>query len=680
MSRSSEHHYRLGFRADVEGLRAVAILLVVAAHANIERLAGGFIGVDVFYVLSGYLITGLLLQEIAATNRLRLSEFYARRLRRLLPGLLVMLVCVFALGSLLIAPTNQPDQAKAGIAASFWVSNLYFAFSRLDYFAAGLESNLFLHTWSLGVEEQFYLVWPLILGVLLRTSINGSASVDVRRLRRWLAAIFAISLAMCVVLTPVAPRFAFYLMPTRAWEFALGALVFLKTGAPQIRPDGVAAQPEATGPIPNLAGWLGLGLIVATAVLLGDRVAYPGAWALLPSLGTAAVLAACAGRSSSVGRLLASRPLQEIGHVSYAWYLWHWPVFLLGATVMDVRGVANRFGLVLLSFVLAYFSTRYVEAPIRSTLRWSARPGVAVGAAASAMVLMGLLAAYWHTDAERRLGAFDARRHDLAHFRRSAVYLLGCDEMLSVEVRPCSFGADDAPNVAVAIGDSIAMQWFPAMQATFVRPGWRLVVMMKSGCPMVDEPLFYALLGREFSECARWREAAVAAVAELSPTVIVVGSSAGYEYSSDKWREGAGRVLQSLSAAAERVYLLRSTPQLTFDGPSCVLPRTWLQQLLAENAQCIAPAWSAHDDEVFAALRQAADRFENVVMVDLNDVACPNGECRAERNGMLVFRDSQHLTAEFVESAVSDFASHLDLATSAAERLPSPQPSSSIRP
>ena len=217
------HEYRLGYRADLEGLRAMAILLVVAAHAGIPGLAGGFIGVDVFFVLSGFLITGLLTQEVATTGHIRFIDFYVRRLRRLLPALLVMVLAVVALTFLLLSPQEQRDQLPAAAMSTVWASNIHFALARLDYFSPGTETNLFLHTWSLAVEEQFYLVWPALLAWLLgRNNTQGAV-----RLKTGMWSVLVASLVACVLLTRTEPLLAFYMMPLRAWQFAAGALVCL---------------------------------------------------------------------------------------------------------------------------------------------------------------------------------------------------------------------------------------------------------------------------------------------------------------------------------------------------------------------------------------------------------------------------------------------------------------------
>lgn len=211
----------MDYRPDLQGLRALAILVVVAAHAGLPHLEGGFVGVDVFFVLSGYLITGMLLRELRLQGTLDLAAFYARRLRRLLPALLFMLACTALASILLLAPFEQQAQAPAFVAAALWLANIHFAVTDAGYFEAGSEHSLVLHTWSLAVEEQFYLFWPLLLLAL------AGSSVRLGRVLPGLALAAVLSFALCQWLTVEKPLWAFYAMPTRAWQFALGGLVFL---------------------------------------------------------------------------------------------------------------------------------------------------------------------------------------------------------------------------------------------------------------------------------------------------------------------------------------------------------------------------------------------------------------------------------------------------------------------
>ena len=643
------HEYRLGYRADLEGLRAVAILLVVAVHAGVPWLRGGFVGVDVFFVLSGFLITGLLVQEVSNTGRLRFAEFYVRRLRRLLPALLIMLLVVGTLAALLLAPAEQRDQSAAAAMAALWLSNIHFAFTRLDYFAPGTETNLFLHTWSLGVEEQFYLIWPALLVWLLGR--DGERGVS--RLKIGMSVVLLASLATCVLLTYKAPQLAFYMMPMRAWQFAAGALVWLCFKVP----NAAAIVPwwSRHAAALRVAGWLGLALVAVTGGMFSADIPYPGAYALLPTLGAVSIIAAgCViAAPAGVSRLLAWRPLQWFGGVSYSWYLWHWPTLLLGRALTGSDAPTYRVCWVLLSLLLAWISCRFIEAPIRNRREWLVRPRMAIFGVLVLMLVANILCVHWYNLASARMQLPAMQRYAMAHGDAPAIYGMGCDDWYySDRVRVCAFGPANATHTAVLMGDSHAGQWFSAVAQVFDRPAWRLLVLTKSSCPMVDEPFFYERIGKEYAVCSTWRTHALAQVAAIRPDVVLLGTvgGGGYKFSKAQWIDGTTRVLDVLSPVVGHIYLLRDTPYLPFDGPDCLMEHVGRPAWLGLQHVCSAPADDLHADQVYQWLGEAVGRFANVGMLDMNAQVCPAGVCSAERDGLVVFRDNQHLTGSFAAS------------------------------
>jgi len=654
--------YQLGYRGDIEGLRAIAILLVVAAHANIPWLAGGFVGVDVFFVLSGYLITGLLIQEINKTGDLGFAAFYARRIRRLMPALLLMLICVSLFSWLLASPFIQYYQAISASSASFWGSNFYFAFSNLGYFGPDARSNLFLHTWSLGVEEQFYIVWPLLVVLFAGAWRGARKAPQVRRLKVIMPVIFVISFLLCLWWTYRQPDLAFYMMPSRAWQFALGALVFLYFSAPDISQSGVSKPLFRNKIITKLGGWFGLALIMIAACLLNDDMPYPGTWALLPSFGAAAIIAAGAkSQRTGIGRVLSVGPMQSIGRVSYSWYLWHWPVLLLGTSVFSMNSALQRFGLVVISFVIAGLSYRFLEAPIRH-LKWLViKPRITVIAGFLVMAFASVIAMQWYSASMRRVQEPIYAQIVKATWDAPVIYnIAGCDDWyFDSKVNICAFGSKDADHTAVILGDSVGMQWFPAIKEIYDRPGWRILALTKSSCPMVDVPLFYVRINRIYTECSVWRSAVLQQLKQIKPDVVILGSTYTYDYTKKQWISGTFSVLNEISASTKHIYLLRSTPTLSFDGPACLVPRSWLYSKLIGNNLCIAPAHNKIFDNVYSWLESAARHFKNVKTIDMTDVICPHDQCDAERDGVIVFRDSQHMTATFTRSLAPDLAKYL---------------------
>ncbi len=380
------------FRPDIEGLRGLAVLLVVVFHAWPELLTGGFIGVDVFFVISGFLITGLLYRELGSTGHISFSGFYLRRIRRLFPAAALAVGGILVLSAWLLSPLALPRVAADGVAAALSVSNIRFALTTGDYFSAVATPSPFLHFWSLSVEEQFYLVWPALLLVVYR--LGG-----VRLVAAAVALIAVGSLLLALIMTDAAPTWAFYSLLTRAWQLALGGLLAI-----------AALERWRRGPVSaGLAtiGWVGLGLVLLGGLLLDDLSAYPGTWALLPTLGAVALIAG-GDRRGGPGLLLGTVPFRFLGRISYALYLWHWPLLVLAAAAFGAElSLGMRAGLVALSVLIATASTLLVEEPIRRRtslavgrrkLRMAATPLLALALA----LFVGLGATSWVV--ERTLG------------------------------------------------------------------------------------------------------------------------------------------------------------------------------------------------------------------------------------------------------------------------------------
>ncbi len=318
---------------------------MVAYHAGLPGISGGYVGVDVFFVISGFLITGLLWQELAGTGQLSLTAFFARRIRRLLPTAVLVLVATLGASWLWLAPLRVPSVARDAAAAALYAANYRFALQGTDYLSAHAAPSPVQHFWSLGVEEQFYLLWPVLL-------VLAAAVIRPARLTRagaaWALGVLAAgSLALSLVLTDRAQPWAFYSLPTRAWELAGGGVLALV--APRLR--------QLPNPGATALGWSGLAGVGWAVVAYSPDTQYPGTAALLPVAGAMAVIAAgCAHPRSGPDLLLARRPMQQIGRLSYSLYLWHWPVLIIGATL--VHGSLARAGLVGLSVLLAAATVR----------------------------------------------------------------------------------------------------------------------------------------------------------------------------------------------------------------------------------------------------------------------------------------------------------------------------------
>ena len=372
------------FRPDIEGMRAIAVGLVLLYHGFHAPLTGGFVGVDVFFVISGFLITNLLLHEKARTGRISISRFYARRVRRILPAatlvvLATMFVTYYRLG--FIAGNEIADDAKW---AAVFTANIHFSLLGTDYLGSKLPPSPLQHMWSLGVEEQFYLVWPgLFLGVVLL--VRGARHRNALAVS--LPVIIGASLAWSVIQTRSNATWAYFSPLTRAWELALGALVaVLATVAARVRPSWLI----------ELLSLCGIAGIIVSAFVLNSSTHYPGSAVVLPVISTALLIAAgCANPRTLVGRALAIRPMQWIGARSYSLYLWHWPFLIIAAEYLghDLSAIQST-GLLLLATAATAITYRLIENPVRRARVLATRTGLTLTIGA-VLVILTVVTAQW---------------------------------------------------------------------------------------------------------------------------------------------------------------------------------------------------------------------------------------------------------------------------------------------
>jgi peptidoglycan/LPS O-acetylase OafA/YrhL len=661
-----ETQHKLPFRPDIQGLRAIAIAIVVFAHAGAPGFAGGFVGVDVFFVLSGFLITGLLVEEHLANGTIRYGTFLARRLRRLLPALLVMAICVLCLATLLLSPYEAKMQTGSFLYAVSWTSNFYFSFAEFDYFAALKAKDLFLHTWSLGIEEQFYVVWPWIIAFAFTLMARRDRSRhQLRALSAINITVLVASLGLCVYWSTTEQLLSFYMMPARGWQFALGSLVFV------ISRPGWSAQAGSPGrtrllALRTFAATLGLALIAVSTTLLHSNLNYPGLYAVLPSVGTALVIvASTAGIGPPVARWLGSRPLVWIGDRSYSLYLWHWPVLMLGGAFGIADSGVGVVSLIITSLLLAAASYRWIELPF-----WKGRFSQLRPRLVTLSAMLALLASFGLANVASKIPLSDSTAvagQDAAGIRTDTADIfvagLDCDSWYhSSEVVPCETGDAEAQHTIALIGDSIGTQWVSMLPEIYKSPDWRIVVLAKSACTIADLEYYYKPAGGNYDVCTEWRGRSIDYLAKLQPDIVFIGSSAASEFSESEWVGGTRRIVAKLVPAVDHVVILPGTPGLSFDGPSCLqAPYRFTSRLRDSESLCEETQQSMHSDTIAGYLAKAASDFENAHVLNLNDLVCPNRRCAARsQSGIPVFRDNQHLTASFVVSQSSEVLSRLD--------------------
>jgi peptidoglycan/LPS O-acetylase OafA/YrhL len=665
------------FRPDIEGLRALAVLAVLGFHAGVPGMAGGFVGVDVFFVISGFLITGLLLAEARRTGTVRMGDFYARRARRILPAAGLTLAVTGVASALLLPSLRLLDVAKDVLASALYVANWRFIDGRVDYLAVGREHSPLLHFWSLAVEEQFYLLWPaMVLAAAVLARRTGW------RLGRLVAGACAgltvVSLVASLVLSHTAEAFAYMSSPTRAWQFGVGGLVAV--GAARV---WAVADTPAASRVLVLLGWLGLAMVLVGVVGFDDDTRYPGTAALLPTVGTALVVLAGLARRvpartgsrwggttgpAAVGILFSHPVPRYLGRLSYAWYLWHWPVIALAGELYGPLSWPVKAALAAVSAVPAELSMRLVEARIRFSPRVAGSTRGSLGVGLVAMVVPLAVAAGVFGTTTVELANATAPRPSVAALQATMSApddgnLLGAgpvypgpgaarydrpahdecltdpDERTSL---PCRFGASGSDRLVVLFGDSHAQQWFTPLAAIARERGMALRVLTKGACPPVDlRPLAHPLTKeRPYRACEEWLTWALAEIERERPDVVVLGSLFRYSLLDERFEQAWDRVHARLAASGAELVYLRDTPYMGRDMPVCISGGVadWVYW-----SDCAVPRSQALPPDPLAVL-VGGGGHPDVRLVDLTPQLCGGDRCPAVRDGVLLYRDTSHLT------------------------------------
>lgn len=672
------------FIPHVQGLRAIAVLLVVLYHFWPARLPGGYVGVDVFFVISGFLITGHLMRELEATGRVRLAGFWARRARRLLPAsLLVLLFCAVVVSIPYLTPISALQREVSEIIAStFYVENWYLAITSADYLGHTGDPSTVQHYWSLSLEEQFYAVWPLLLllaGAIAVRWVGGRRrTVTVATI----AVVSAASLALSIVLTATDPAPAYFNTFGRMWEFGVGALIALAPRA-RVRQAGLSF----------LLGWGGVAALVYAAFRFDGSTPFPGSAALLPVAGAAAVIAAAnTGRWWYPTRILSVRPARFTGDISYSLYLWHWPLIVI-APFVPFWGLSfgHRVALLVLCFVLAWLTKRFVEDPVRRWRVLTARPPrITLWSSLAAMVAVAAVAlAGWSANAP----AYRTGVAEIAQLRESPPPCFGAasvldaacsgepapatilpapgfagadkpaDEQCFVQLNQsapvtCTFGSTDpdAP-VVVLIGDSHAFQLLPTMQRLADERGWRLDVLVKGACPWNTQAV--AADAAFTASCTQWREAVAAQLIADPPDAVVTAALASTPYTSEGYGTahqaavaGYREAWEPMTAAGVPIVTMVDNPVWPADPNTCLRTRTESECSAARTDVLVA------DDP----LRDAAAGMTGVTLLDFTDVYCGPDRCAPVVGGANVYRDQDHLTVTFADTLGPSLGAAVDAA------------------
>jgi peptidoglycan/LPS O-acetylase OafA/YrhL len=631
------------FRTDIEGLRAIAVLGVLAFHSGVPHLAGGYVGVDVFYVISGFLITSLMRRDAEMTPRLGafLSGFYARRIRRILPAASLVLLATLVGAALVQNQIENAGVAGDALATALFASNIRFAWQASDYFAADSAPSPFLQYWSLSLEEQFYFFWPIVFFALFVLSKRFRRP---RILTGSLLAIAGGSFALSLFLMRRDPIRAFYLLPPRGWELGLGAIVALFTGKLGSLRAGAR----------NVLMAVGLGVIVAVMILFTDSTPFPGWTALAPTLGTALVIAGGCSQSpiGFVHRLLAWRPMQVVGRYSYSLYLWHWPVLVLKIERLKwiyASWPARTIFMFAVTLPVAAITYHVVENPVRSAtaLRRSVVLSVALGLCVTAASAAGVwtfqrLGNAGELSTDRKVAATRgvlAERVVPRDFvpRNLVPALANTRDRNYVHCgSPCIVGPPQARHRIVLFGNSFAGHWGSAFEVAARRLDSSVEIHAPGGCTSFLIPV-ELLPNADQTTCAARRNRVFASIEANPPEILVLSNKTteAFAKSPEKWERGVREALRRVPKIVS-VLVFAETPRGKESIPQCLARNL-------EHAERCDQHWP---EEINERLERVAIE-EGAQFVDLRPQFCAGQRCPAITEDTLIYADRGHLTIPF---------------------------------
>ena len=594
----------------IQGLRALAALLVTLFHA--KWVNGGFIGVDIFYVISGFLITGLLLREIERTGTINFKEFYARRFKRLLPTSFFVLLVTAVASWLLIPATMRSSLGRDIIAASLYVSNYLFAWWQADYQNLDATPSPVIHYWSLAVEEQFYLIWPLLILFFFIAATKFKKKILLTLL---VATVTALSFVFSIYQTETSPIWAFYSLPTRAWELGLGALLVL---LPPIKTK-------------KLVGLLGFIFIIVSAFIFGETTAFPGVNAVLPVLGTVMLISTINSWPPFLNDVANSRMFQWLGEISYPLYLWHWPLLVLPSTYFArPLAIYERILAIIATIILADLTHRFIEEPFRKHKTEPTLVFKRSGVITLVSVLIGTAIIFSSSDKIDVSGINGAV--SLAQIKaRPLVYDDGCHaNYAQTKSDKCEYADTKSDKTMVLYGDSHAAQWFPALVEIASRSGYRLISLTKSACPSVDT-VRLDQGGFKMSRCKQWRINTIKRIQEINPDVLIMSS---FQYFAQPpriadrekwWNDGQRKLLTEVKNVSPHLIYLTDTPHPLRDIPACLANYSISKCNTTQRSEDLS--------------------ISGFNVINPNPWLCSR-VCPAVKDGVVAYRDASHISVD----------------------------------
>ena len=660
------------YRSDIDGLRAVAVLSVLFFHSGISFFSGGYVGVDMFFVISGYLITTIIVREIA-NNEFSISKFYERRFRRILPALVVVVVVSLILGSLLLTPEGVVDLGKSAIATALFSSNMLFYFES-GYFDGAAEMKPLLHTWSLAVEEQYYIFFPLLLIFI--------AKIDTKHYLRWLLTLGALSFVACVVLTSIKSSIAFYWIPTRAWELFIGSILALH----------IIPNPRKRF-LREVYSILGVTMIAYSIFQYSSETSFPGIAAILPTIGTALIIFAGTGGRSLVSRILSLRPVVFIGLISYSLYLWHWPVIVY-AKIFSIRELTEPVILMMLIliFALSMLSWRYVETPFRKRVLFKGRRTL-LGASAivSASLVISGLAFIINDGYPGRLTNNIALNDTVKDYKWS--HWASCEKVVNRIKNGqnlCDIGIKTERVSFILWGDSHARALASGVDLSAKNIGLKGKIATQSACP----PLL-SIERPNRRSCNEFNQAVLEfiSVTHEIETVILAARWAlltkGTRYKKESggpvklvdiksfspdglpnvelFEIGLRRTIKELHSLGKKVVLVNPVPEVGYDVPSAHLIASMTRREINKIIAPTADEYEKRAEEVASIFREIKEQmFAEIVSPEI--YLCDTSYCNVAIGGIPLYRDDNHLstfgseyTTKTIDSIFTDTAMRLEV-------------------
>ena len=661
-----EERAKRSFLPEIQVLRAVAVLLVVLYHFWPGTLTGGYVGVDAFFVISGYLITSHLLREVDRTGSVRLWAFYARRARRLLPASIFVLLFV-AVGTFLLLPTDLwASTAHELTASGFYVQNLWLASKAVTYSASNDVLSPVTHYWSLSAEEQFYLVWPSLIIISCVAARKWLPGHTTKAVGVTLLLVTLGSFAVSVWATQTHRAAAYFITPTRAWEFGAGALVVLlmRKWSPRLA-------------VAGLLRWIGLIGLLASAWLFSGATAFPGYAAALPVVATAAIIiAGDTGRADPSDVVFRLRPIQWLGDVSYSVYLWHWPLLVFAPYVLRHNlKTPELLALLLLCLVISGLSKRFVEDAMRFLPRLTRTPRATLSAAGAGMLVIALVSGTQIYAASAREQQIAALLADVAGSPCFGAPVMEnrarCPEALTAlpvatitkadapwapqagcrgagsdpPVLTCYWGTGKPSRVVALVGDSHAEHWRGALHRIAKAKNWQIIEMYSGGCPASDaRSVVFERRARDGEVCRTWTAKVTAKLKALAPDDIITTAYVqqnGFD-PADSGPAGFERVWRQWLGFT-RVTVLRDIPTTAnHNGPQCLAVNAGKQQVCSNPRSKVLI-----DDDM---MRAARPMRHEVNLVDLSDYFCDHSRCYSVIGGASVYYDYDHMSMQFSAS------------------------------